>query len=316
MTTETNQSPTPTTSGASGCSTALVTFFRALVRLLVVLLFGTLIGAGIYFGVPYLYRQFVQPVEVNSLKIEILEEKVDQHNQLLNDQLSTIQERIASLEGQRDSDRQRLSELQSDIAALETALASMSEASSAQEDMLENLETDLASLEAILRRVNQILDEQNRMIAGTQDDITGLHEALTEAGVPIDSLRREIELVKAMELLTRARLSLFRNDTTSALEETRTAQALLIRVHEGAPSFQQEILQAIITRLSLAAQGLVDAPLIATEDLELAWQLLLRGLPETADQVEPFLLAPEGTPTIQAGEGEEVSPTPTVTPTP
>lgn len=314
MTTETSETSTP--SSASGCSTAVVTFVRAFVRLLAVLLFGGLIGVAIYFGVPYLYRQFVQPVEVNSLKIDILEEKVDQHNQLLNNQLGTLQARLESLEGQRDSNRERLSELQSEIAGLETALETTSEANASQAEVLENLEMDLASLQAILRRVNQILDEHNRTIAGAQNEIATLGEALAEAGTPIDSLRREIELVKAMELLTRARLSLFRNDTTSAMEETRMAQALLIRVRESAPPFQQEVLQAIITRLSLAAQGLVDAPLIATEDLELAWQLLLRGLPETEDQVEPSLLAPEGTPTAGAVGEAEASPTPSATPTP
>jgi hypothetical protein len=69
------------------------------------------------------------------------------------------------------------------------------------------------------------------------------------------------------------------------------------------PEYQIEAKELIIAHLDMALENLPEAPILAAEDLEIAWQLLKQGLPD-----EPPLEAEtetEGTPT----------PGPTVTPT-
>ena len=61
----------PPTSFRSRFTMAFYAFVRALVRLLLVILILELLGAGIYFGLPALYRRFVQPIETNLVRVNV-----------------------------------------------------------------------------------------------------------------------------------------------------------------------------------------------------------------------------------------------------
>ena len=50
---------------------------RFLVRLILVLIIGGLIGLGIYLGVPWAYRSLVWPVQDNRARVAILEQRMD-----------------------------------------------------------------------------------------------------------------------------------------------------------------------------------------------------------------------------------------------
>jgi hypothetical protein len=77
--------------------------------------------------------------------------------------------------------------------------------------------------------------------------------------------------------------------------------------------YQQATLDEIIQRLDLALEYLPQTPILAAEDLEVAWQLLKIGLPESPS--EDIDLQPTATPEASTAEPlAENTPTPTPIP--
>ena len=52
-------------------------FFGVLLRLAVVLALGIAIAAGAYFGIPRVYRNLVEPAQVNTNRIDAIETELD-----------------------------------------------------------------------------------------------------------------------------------------------------------------------------------------------------------------------------------------------
>jgi hypothetical protein len=102
-----------------------------------------------------------------------------------------------------------------------------------------------------------------------------------------------------MELLTRSRLSLVENNAGEAEQDVRAARQLLAGLGGEVPEYQVEALSSIIARLDQALIDLPARPVLAADNLEIAWQLLRSGLPGE----------PTPGPTLTPG-------TPTGTPTP
>jgi hypothetical protein len=100
----------------------------------------------------------------------------------------------------------------------------------------------------------------------------------------------------------RARLWLIENNAGLAAEEVEAARTALARVAAVAPAEEVAPLQAVLDRLTLTQEDLQFRPLIAADDLEIAWQLLAQVLGDRPAAA----LVPTLTPT----------PTPIPTPTP
>jgi hypothetical protein len=92
-----------------------------------------------------------------------------------------------------------------------------------------------------------------------------------------------------------------------AAGELQAASALLLNLQQQAPVYQQAALDGIIQRLSIAAGNLPARPVLAAEDLEIAWQLLQAGLPGGQGGVLPAAETP-------ASPDLEITPTPTPVP--
>src|SRR3972149_11683088 len=72
---------------------------RFLMRLLLVVLLGAGVGAAAYFGAPALYHNYIEPVQVNSQRIALLEAEMAQ-GQADNDKRDAdVGERLARVEG-------------------------------------------------------------------------------------------------------------------------------------------------------------------------------------------------------------------------
>lgn len=294
----TDSMPTPQPV-STGFTTALVAFFRGLVRLIMILFLGALIGVGSYFGVPSLERRFVQPVEENTAQLVRLETDQGQFAALVDERMAVILARLESLETQGDRNRENFSEIEARFVTQEDELENLARDNQERLQALDALESQLAALQSTLDEMDASYEDQVQASATQQAVIDRMIGSLVQRAADVQSLRNDIQLVKALELLTRARLALARSDTPSALEEVRAAQALLRRLQETVLPFQWETLAAIQTRLELAFVNLTESPLLAIEDLEIAWQLLLRGLPGQPGET-PALLDAQETPSPEA----------------
>lgn len=229
---------------------ALVTFLRAVIRLILIVALIVGVGALLYYGLPYINKTFIAPIEKNTAQINRLEEE------------------IASLQSQLDETNSRLTTLET---SAETHTAS-----------LEKLTEIQTSLEAQL-------DENN-------------DKALLE-------LKHEVMATRALDMLGRARVYLAQSNFGLAKEDVQNARDLLVELQNETGD---EVLQQVIARLDLALDNLPAFPVVASGDLEIAWQILISGnaavIPSTTTPT-PAAVATT-TPTAQPSPTIEVIVTP------
>ena len=306
-----DQAPTPAPpSFGDRLALAFIKFVRALVRILLILLLAVLLVAGIYYGVPALYRRYVRPVETNLARLNDAQSRQEQSNQQINQRLDELERRLEGLELQNDSHKQTLDEVQARMDEMESAQQAGGGAQATAIARQDELEATLAAMGANLEQVQAEIAAVDQAIGRTSLLVQELVNS-TEAGEsPLQELRNELQLVKAMELLTRSRVYLVEDNLGLAQQDVSAARLLLAKMGGDVPSYQVKPLAAIIARLDAALSNLPSKPVLAAEDLEVAWQLLRDGLPGEA--------TPQPTPTIGTGTPAAmgVTETPTTTPTP
>ena len=306
-----DQAPTPAPpSFGDRLALAFIKFVRALVRILLILLLAVLLVAGIYYGVPALYRRYVRPVETNLARLNDAQSRQEQSNQQINQRLDELEQRLEGLELQNDSHKQTLDEVQARMDEMESAQQAGGGAQATAIARQDELEATLAAMGANLEQVQAEIAAVDQAIGRTSLLVQELVNS-TEAGEsPLQELRNELQLVKAMELLTRSRVYLVEDNLGLAQQDVSAARLLLAKMGGDVPSYQVKPLAAIIARLDAALSNLPSKPVLAAEDLEVAWQLLRDGLPGEA--------TPQPTPTIGTGTPAAmgVTETPTTTPTP
>jgi cell division protein FtsB len=236
---------------------AFVNFLRALLRLIVTVLVIGGIGAGLYYGLPFLNEKLIVPIERNSAEIVQLKSEVD------------------ALQTQLDETNSRVDTLEKSI-----------EAHSASLTKLDEIQTTL----------------ENK-IRTTQDET-------------LLKLKREVMLTRALDMLGRARLYLAQSNFGLAKEDVQSARDVLAELQFET---QNELLGQVIARLDLALGNLPAFPVVAAGDLEIAWQLLMTGVPENTATaiITPEVLITE-TPTLMVIPSITSTPTemPSATPTP
>jgi len=191
----------------------------AILRLIIIVVVIGGCWAAVYFGAPFVYEQYIWPVEKNTSQLNDL------------------------------GFRQNQSEVQ--ITDLQTRLATLEAGQTPQSDTITNLDSRVQSLEGA--------DVQR-------------NEKLVELGY-------QSELLRAMELLSRARLFLYQSNFGLARSDVQTARDVLAGMQATAPESKQKDLNEAIFRLNLALQNLPDFPVAASDDLDIAWQILVGGYP-------------------------------------
>jgi cell division protein FtsB len=256
----------PGPSFGSRLGKAFLWFFRALVRLILIILVIGGIGAAVYYGVPYLQQTFVAPVEQNSARVTELESE------------------IASLQGQLDEIKGQVTELNTQLNGVNDQ---MEDAAARIEALDQSIESHTASLEQL-----------EEMDAALETRITETND------LTLLALKNEIALTRVLDLLARARLYLAQSNFGLAKADTQSARDLLAELQASAADEAQA--QAV-ERLDLALGNLPDFPVVASGDIEIAWQILMTGqaLPTSTPE-------PASTPV----PGATLTPTPGTTPTP
>ncbi|MBL7198886.1 MAG: hypothetical protein ISS56_01920 [Anaerolineae bacterium] len=364
---------------------AIAWLVRFTLRLLFVLIIGLGLGVGIYYGATFLYNQYILPVQVHSIRLDILDARQEQDSQQIRGRLDGLQTRLTDLEVRGDTDKETIAGLQAEIEAAAEAQATQTAALAALEDVrvdleamraavgvaqaaqealqsdleaighelatvqadreaatadlealhadqgaaeaaIEALATAQASLRAALEEAGSEVDALSQGIAGNSQGILALDAELHGERSPA-ILYQELQLIKAMGFLIRARLLLVQNNLGLAQSDIRSGRDLLVALQSDVPPVQAQALAVIVSRLDAALEDLPDAPVAAVDELEGAWLLLERGLPgaltapsalEIVTPVTPTLeitptLALTATATLEATP--ELTATATITPT-
>lgn len=279
---------------------ALSVFIRAFIRLLIFLVVGACIGLAIYYGFPYLYRQFILPVQTNTTRLQEVEAQQTANNQALNQRLDQLQTRLATLEQQHTQDKETIADLQSRLGSVESSVSDQS---------------------AALKRLDQLqtqIDQLNQQLAQNEADTSTLSKALQANDSPLASLQWEVKTLRAMELLNRSRLFLIENNLGLAQADIQAARQILSDPQALVPADQQAGLKSLLSRLDLVLSSLPASPVTAADDLEIAWRQLAAGLANNPDAAFSAILGSAATPTSATTPSLEASliSTPVFTDTP
>jgi len=231
-------------------STVLGRIFGVLLRLAVVLALGIAIAAGAYFGVPRAYRNLVEPAQVNTNRINALETELD----LARTDTSALREQSGAR-----------------LAELEAALTEQGELLATAQAQLE---AALADSEEQDKKMKAVTEQIGAMRSALGDLTDQVDAALSDFGEPEQGLRQELLISRAMLHLIRARLALLENNAGLAAEEAGRARDLLLEMD---PDGEIENVEDAIARIEIALEAIKATPLVAGDDLEIAWKLLVEG---------------------------------------
>ena len=176
-----------------------------------------------------------------------------------------VQENTAELQQLRHrqvESEQAIADLQARLTVLETQQAAQAQALTLLDTRLTDSETEIAAHTkrlASLEEMQSALKAQNQAVAA--------------------ELERQVVLMKATELLSRARLYLYQSNFGLARQDVQAARDLLAGIRPDAPDTLAADLDAVFLRLDLALPNLPDFPVAASDDLDIAWQILIGGLP-------------------------------------
>ena len=312
---------------------------------------GAAVYYGVVYGSSALYRQYVRPVRDNSARLNTMETMRELDYQGLAVRLDSLQERLNTLEIQGDTRDETLSSLGTQVESAESALEAMQDAQATAEAVSESVlaaqataEADQIALRAALDDLTAslvVLDEMQteldavssrwvvmqgeletmqaraaaleESLAKNQEEILALDDERKSEDSPLAALQREVQLIKVIELLARSRVFLAQGSPGLAQQDVQGGRDLLLALQGEVPAHQLGSLVEMIARLDAILENLPGAPVSAAGDLEVAWQLLLNGLPAAPEStLEVIPPAGEGTPTLEA----TAPVTPTLSPTP
>jgi uncharacterized coiled-coil protein SlyX len=282
MTTENNPPPAPGPGFSTRLGQALRIFLRTLARLLLILLVLALIGLALYYGIPAAYTRFIQPVQANTLKLESLQTSQAQVDQQMTQNLSGLQSRLGTLEAQNAIDAQVIATMQSRLTSVDTSAGGA-------ESQLKASTERLDALDASIKQISVELSAITTTLKSDQADIQGLAEKVQAGDPEVKSLYYELQLLKGMELITRSRLFLSQNNSGLAQQDIQSAYDLLGELQNQVPPYQTEAVIAVVQSLKQALANLPEAPILAADNLEVAWKLLVHGLPGQTPQAAEAL---------------------------
>jgi hypothetical protein len=121
-------------------------------------------------------------------------------------------------------------------------------------------------------------------------------------------LDRQIKIVKSMELLSRARLFLYQSNFGMAKQDIQIARDLLDTIDSDGTETTSVGVVEVVQRLDMCLSRLPEFPVVASDDLDIAWQLLLQGTPQPGSM--KVTETPSATLDITPTDNTSVTPTP------
>jgi len=172
------------------------------------------------------------------------------------------------------------------------------------------LQERVATLEGRADGVDKAIAAQGESLANLDSLQTQLEQKLADQGTQLSSeMNYQINLIRAVDYLSRARLYLSQSNFGLARADALSARTLLGVLLPSAPPAQTYALNEAISRLDLALANLPAYPVVAVYDIDIAWQYLADGL----NAVSPTVIAPAAAPT-ESTPISEATPETTSTP--
>ena len=173
-------------------------------------------------------------------------------------------------------------------------------------------ETQVADLQTRIAPLEAGQPDQAESITQMDARIQTLESAGSKRNDEIAELTYESDLLRAMELLSRARLFLYQSNFGLARQDVQAARDILAGMQTTVPESKQAAVRSALFRLDLVLENLPDFPVAASSDLDIAWQILVQGIP-FAPSATPTS-TPTATPAAQDTPSPELTSTPTATP--
>ena len=155
---------------------------------------------------------------------------------------------------------ERIDALEARIAEVESRTAEIVEAEQTNT-------TSVAAVEGQLTRLEARLDAQQARLEGLEDTAFRLADADAEAAAQTE---RELAVLRAMGLMSRARLSLYQANYGLAREDLVAARGVLADIGD-----RDGTISEAMERVSTSIESLPDLPVPAAADVDIAWQMLL-----------------------------------------
>ena len=215
---------------------------KALLRLLVSIVLGFSIGLGLYFGGKILYQLAVGPGP-----------SYDRNMQDIQEEVAQLRLDLAERDLEIDEQQFEIESLVNDGA-----------------DII------AAQFEAINEQMTILADE----FTAITDRLDTLELSLSNVGQPVDEMQGQLQLIRAMTLLSRAQFWLSEANLGQASEDVETARVM---IDTQAEKWRAEtgnddritVLDEIVSRLDIALEDIRTQPSIAEDEIEIAWKLLI-----------------------------------------
>lgn len=262
-------------------------FLKFLLRLAFVVLLAILLGSGIYLGIAYglpaLQRQYIQPVQDNSLRLDEMEAQYEQDMQQISRRQDALTKRLETLEAQSDVNKElfanqqmqldTLAEAQTNQTVILDELMPLETAVLDNTNALDELGADVETLQSEIEALNQTMSEHSQSLQSLNDENEEQNEQLV-------AIQRDLQLLWALDLLTRSRLFVEQDNYGLARSATEVVYDRIEVLQEEEFFDQNEVIEQIISNLENALESLPDNPGTAEDALQNAWQLLVLTLPE------------------------------------
>ena len=248
----TYQQPTPQPSG-SPVLRAIEGLFRFLIRFLFVLIVGAVVGLGLYFGVPWVYRSLVQPVQQNTARLAALEGRIAQEQARLQDENLALQERISALEAEMTALGEQSAVQTQDIGGAVEQIQQL-------EGRITQAEEDVEAQRTATENVHSKLDSA----------ITDLGEQTEQAVGQAAGLEGQLALLQTAQDLLKVRLLLLEENFRSAQDTLALAMDHLEQAAALMPE-QAETLLEMQERMAGLAQLIEERSFRVEPELEALW---------------------------------------------
>ena len=129
---------------------------------------------------------------------------------------------------------------------------------------LATLETSIETHSASIQQLEEMQAMLDQTIVDSQETVTG-------------QLKYQLAVTYSLELIARARLYLSQSNFGIAKQDLQTARDKLSSLLESGLTETQIPLEEILTRLDMSIKYLPEFPVIAANDLEIAWLLLIEA---------------------------------------
>ena len=252
---EISREPQTPQEGAPRGPSVVARVLRWAARMLLVVLIGTALGAGIFLGTRRLYRDLVMPVQEYGARLDDLEAALNAIEAERRSASQAEAARAAEFEGRLAVHAEQFAVLE---AGLEEAKRQLGELSASLDDLSERA-TELEGLES--------------EFGALSDRLAAIEEALEAEEIPAQRIARQLELMRLMALLTRSRLWIEQGNFGLASEDIQAALEIadLLLGEDG----EDENSAALRGHLAAALEAVFTQRNLAEEELELSWKLLL-----------------------------------------